>query len=182
MGLIRVWTKQNEAILTELERTGRHVAKEEFLMQSEDSQMMLRAYHWLTRTMPQTGRPADANYPTWLSLYADNTRLLNPGTVILELEVDESLVTKINVEKWDAVSNLSYIPADEADAARHDNLLRSYGISDAKACMTPFYPALKREIENSWIRLYHDQVQPGSKFAYGLIWEVKAEWIRAIRR
>lgn len=108
--------------------------------------------------------------------------LLSPDTCMLELEIDDSLITRLNIAKWGAINNFSYIPADEADALRHSRLMASYGISDAKACMTQFYPNLKLEIIRSWDRLFDDNVQLGSPLCYGLIWEVKKEWIRKISR
>ena len=51
------------------------------------------------------------------------------------------------------------------------------GISDVKACTTRFYPELRREIEESWLRLFDESIQLGNDLAYGLIWEIREEWI-----
>jgi hypothetical protein len=45
-----------------------------------------------------------------------------------------------------STSGESYIPADEHDAKRHRQLLEQYGVSNAKAYMSQFYPQIKREI------------------------------------
>ncbi|MBR6554715.1 MAG: DUF3841 domain-containing protein, partial [Clostridia bacterium] len=87
---------------------------------------------------------------------------------------------RVNIAKWGAILNYSYIPADEADDRRHKKLLRDYGVSDAKAFMTQFYPDIKREIIASWARLFDDRVQLGNDWCYGTIWEVKQEWITAV--
>lgn len=181
MGNITVWTKQNKKILQVLEDQGRHVAKREYVLGNEDARLMLTCYDWLVAHHPdRSHRPADGDYPVWVSLQQDATALPSPGYVILELEVSEELITPINIAKWGAINNFSYIPLDEADARRHKKLLADYGTSDAKACMTQFYPELKREIMASWDRLWDDSVQLGNHFAYGLIWEVRREWIRNI--
>ena len=182
MGTIRVWTKQNLQILPALEQTGRHVARREFVLQNDDSALMQPAYDWLVSHLPQENRPADADYPIWLSFRSDGTMLPTPGCAILELELDEAAITRINVAKWGAINNFSYLPADDADLRRHQRLLREYGVSDAKCCMSRFYPELKAEIEASWDRLFDDRVQLGNDLAYGLVWEVKASWIRTIIR
>ncbi|MBR0332133.1 MAG: DUF3841 domain-containing protein, partial [Alistipes sp.] len=39
----------------------------------------------------------------------------------------------VNIAKWGAMLNYSYLPADEADHKRHQKLLRDYGVSDVKA-------------------------------------------------
>lgn len=182
MGKIPVWTKQHESILQPLGKTGRYVAKRECILKNEDSQLMQPAYDWLAQRMPQLHRPPDADYPIWLSLKAEGTMLHSPNTVLLEMEIDESLMSKINVAKWGAINNFSYIPANEADALRHNQQMDAYGLSDAKVCMTQFYPELKQEIVNSWDRLFDERVQLGGPLCYGLVWEVKREWIKKVSR
>ncbi|SHK65257.1 DUF3841 domain-containing protein [Hespellia stercorisuis] len=100
--------------------------------------------------------------------------------VLLELEIDPVLITSINIAKWGCILNYSYIPANEADAARHQKLLADYRISDAKAYMSQFYPEIKREIVNSWSRLFDDSVKVGNDTRYGNVWELRREWIRNI--
>ena len=182
MGTIRVWTKQNLQVLEALQQTGRHVAKKDFILRNDDSALMKPCYDWLVQALPQQSRPADADYPIWLSFRADATMLPTPGCVILELEIDEALITRLNVAKWGAINNFSYLPADEADLRRHRRLLKEYGISDAKACMSRFYPELRAEIEASWSRVFDDRVKLGNDLAYGLVWEVRESWIRSILR
>ena len=181
MALTTVWTKQDRRVLDALRSTGRHTAKREYVLQNEDSRLMLEAYDWLVARHPDGNRrPPDADYPIWVSFRQDAAMLPGPGFVILELELDSGLITPINIAKWGAINNFSYIPADEADARRHKKLLADYGVSDAKACMSRFYPELKREIVASWDRLFDDSVTLGNHFAYGLIWEVRQEWIKAV--
>ena len=103
--------------------------------------------------------------------------LPGPDTAILELSLDPELITPINIAKWGAMLNYSYLPADEADRRQHQKLLASLGISDARAFMTPFYPEVRGQILDSWQRLFDDTVQLGNDFAYGTIWEVRSEWV-----
>ena len=128
----------------------------------------------------RANRPADADYPVWVSLSADATLLPDKGFVILELSVEESLITKVNIAKWGAINNCSYIPRDSADAAAHRKKMEAMGLNDVKACTTQFYPELRKEIEDSWLRLFDESVQLGNDLAYGLLWEVKEEWITRI--
>ena len=182
MGRITVWTKQHENVLQALEETGRYTAKRAGILQSEEAKLKMTCYNWLAQAMPQGSRPPDAEFPIWLSLSDEHTMLPSPHHVVLELEVDEALVTPINEAKWGTIANFSYIPTDARDEERHDRLLASYGISDAKAVMTPFYPAVKREVISSWDRLFDERVQVGGSFCDGLIWEVRKEWLKSVRR
>ena len=104
------------------------------------------------------------------------------GRVILELEIEESLITRVNFTKWGMILNYSYIPADKADEKRHKELLEAYGVSDTQAYMSQFYPEIKREIIKSWDRLFDARVDMGNPDCYGNIWEIKREWITDVLR
>ena len=108
----------------------------------------------------------------------------NPGNdVILELEVDPALLTFISIEKWSAILDYSYIAADEADRNRHRELLKAYGVSsDVKAYMSQFYPEIKREIRESWKRLFEAGIPENLDAYYGNVWELRKEWIVKVIR
>lgn len=183
MGKITVWTRQHRDVLKQIEATGRYTAKREYIQMElqEHTDIMLEAYDWLVKNGPHaTQKPADVEYPVWLSFVQDNTMLLGENGVILELSLDEDIITPVNVAKWGAILNYSYIPKDEADGKRHSELLKAYGTSDAKAYMTQFYPDIKREIIASWPRLFDESIQLGNDSKYGTIWEIKKEWITKI--
>ena len=67
-----------------------------------------------------------------------------------------------------------------ADEKRHKELLEAYGVSDTQAYMSQFYPEIKREIRESWKRLFDDDIQIGSDGCYGNIWEVRREWVKNV--
>ena len=180
MNNITVWTKQHRSVWDTLQKTGRYAAKRSFvaLDLGEHAPLVLKAYDWLVGHHPDSARrPADADVPVWVSFDRDATMLPGKGSVILELSVDPGLITPVNIAKWGAILNYSYIPAD---AARHRTMLEDCGVSDAKAVMTQFYPQLKREVVESWSRLFDPSVSMGSDACYGLLWEVRSEWIRNV--
>lgn len=179
---ITVWTKQHKNVLDILERTGRYCAKGAYIHMDlqECAPLVLEVYDWLAAHLPGRGRPADAEYPVWVSYTGEAVMLPSPGTAILKLRVPGGLITPVNIEKWGAMLNYSYIPRDLQDARRHRRLLEDYGVSDAKAYLTQFYPQIKREIIDSWDRLFDDAVVLGSTAAYGTLWEVRKEWIESI--
>ncbi len=182
MGEITVWTKQHTNVLEILERNGRYTAKRAYvdLDLEECAPLVQEVYDWLAARLPC--RPADAEYPVWLSYTNEAVMLPSPGTAILELRLPQDLITPVNIEKWGAMLNYSYIPQDPQDARRHRRLLEDYGVSDAKAYLSQFYPQIKREITGSWDRLFDDRIILGSTAAYGTVWEVRKEWIRNITR
>ena len=185
MNTIKVWTKQHENVLKVLEENGRYTAKKEYIISDlgEHAYLVLEAYDWLVKHTPGASeRPADADYPVWVSLKSEATMLPSKGAVILELTLDPSIITMVNIMKWGAILDYSYIPADQQDAARHRKLLEDYRVSDTKACMSQFYPDIKREVVESWTRLFDDSVSLGNDDCYGNIWEIRKEWVTQIIR
>ena len=185
MGSIKVWTKQNENVLKELESKGRYTAKREYIIKDldEHANLVLEVYDWLVKNSPGAfQKPADANYPIWVSMEREATMLPSPGTVIIELTVDSDIITMVNIDKWGTILNYSYIPSDEKDRMSHRKYLEQYGTSDAQAYMSRFYPHIKRNIIESWSRLFDDSIILGSSKCYGNIWEVRKEWISEIIR
>lgn len=182
---MRVWTKQHENMLEELLDTGRYTAKKQYAAGdlTDQAYLMLEAYDWLVKNGPQSDkRPEDAAYPVWLSFSRRTAMLMEKNMVLLELEVDPSRLTFIDIEKWTSILNYSYIPANQADMRRHRELLNAYGVSDVKAYMTQFYPEIKREIRESWGRLFVEGIPENLEAYYGNIWEVKKEWLVQVIR
>lgn len=185
MAKLTVWTRQHRDVWKALEETGRHIAKREYINMDlqEHSNLVLEVYDWLAKNGPDSAnRPADVSYPVWISLVDEATMIPGENEVVLELSIEEEQVTKVNIAKWGAILNYSYIPLDDTDAKRHRGLLEAYGTNDAKAFMTPFYPEIKREIMASWKRLFDDSIQLGNDLCYGNIWEIKREWVTKVRK
>ena len=180
---IRVWTKQHENVWKILQEKGRFIQQKRYVAGDLGDQagIMREAYDWLAKNSPDVkNKPVDVEYPVWVSFKKETTMLKEPGTVILELEVDPAIITHVNIEKWGAILNYSYIPADKADAERHHALLEAYGVSDTKAYMSQFYPEIKREIRESWKRLFDPDILIGSDLDYGNIWEIRIEWVKGV--
>lgn len=181
MKTIRVWTKQHISVWEILERQGVYHAHGDGIFHNEDAKLMKESYLWLASNIPGAqNKPAGSEFPIWLAFSRAGTMLPTPNTVLLELEIDPALITHINIAKWGMILNCAYIPRDAQDKQRHSQLLRDWGTSDEKACMTQFYPQIKREIQASWARLFDDSIQLGSPETYGTIWEVRKEWVRNV--
>ena len=176
-----VWSKQHDNVLKLLDTYGRYIVKKEHIIGDlqEHAKFILEAYDWYVQKISaKYPRPADVSYPLWLSLSLENTMIPSKDTVILQMEVDQRIVMPVNINKWSMILNYSYLPKDAEDAQRHRALLGQYGVSDAKAYMSSFYPQIKKEILASWDRLFDDSVViNGNRMQYGTVWEFRKEWI-----
>lgn len=185
MKQITVWTKQHRSVLEHLEKTGRYIARREYIEieNQECAPLVLEVYDWLVQHSPNAKqKPADVDYPVWVSFAQDTTYLPQEQTVTLKLRIDPALIAPVHIAKWGTILNYSYIPLNEQDARRHRQLLESYRVSDTQAYMSHFYPQIKREIIDSWERLFDDSVHLNSDRKYRIIWEIKKEWVRAVLR
>ena len=184
MRKIKVWTRQHSSVLKTIQETGRYVAKKEYITidMQEHADIIFEVYDWLVKNGPDVAnRPQDVQYPVWVSFDEKAAMLAGDEGVVLELLLDEASITFINIAKWGAILNYSYIPQDQADAKRHKTLLELYGTDDVRAVMTSFYPEIKREIVKSWDRLFDSSIMLGNDLCYGTIWEIKKEWITGVR-
>ena len=103
-----------------------------------------------------------------------------PGYTILELKLDTDAVAAVDIIKWTQITNYSYLPSDEEDEKAHRRLLDDYGIDDARAVMTQFYPEIRNKIIHSWDRLFDPVPEPGDPGTYGIVWEVRKEWVQRV--
>ena len=180
-----VWTKQHEDVVKELERTGRHFTRRKYIGKDlgECAPLVLEAYDWLVEHSPKAAeKPPDVEFPVWVTFTEGTTMLPSEKMVIFEMDVDPSIITLVNIEKWGTILNFSYIPADLQDALDHQKKMDGYGLSDAKAYMSRFYPEIKEEIVKSWDRLFDDSVIISSENSYGILWEMRKEWVTKIIR
>lgn len=183
MSEITVWTKQNNAVLDQLDSNGRFIADERYIRRElgDTAPVMLYIYGWLSDHVPIAGnKPEDAVYPVWVSFDRDATMMAEPGYAILELSLDTDKIVAIDILKWTTITNYSYIAVDEEDEREHNRLLEESGTDNARAVMTQFYPELRNRIIHSWDRLFDPPAIPGDQGTYGLIWEVRSEWITRI--
>ena len=180
---ITVWTKQNAAVLDQLEQNGRFIADERYIRREleDTADVMLFIYRWLADRMTvTTGRPSDSIFPVWVSFEKEATMMPEPGYAVLELNVDSGSVMKLDIAKWTRITNYSYIPLNDEDEADHNSYLEQLGTDNARAVMTGFWPEARQKIISSWDRLLDDSIVLGSTNAYGLMWEVRKEWIRNV--
>lgn len=184
MGKVTVWTRQSEKILDDLTNHGRYIVKQDYIRQKmeEHTDLVLDVYNWYVRqARTRYTVPEDAKYPIWVAVTESSLLGLCEDHVMLELSVDEENLVIVDPRKWDLVINYMYIPKDAADMQRHQDMLQQYQTSDSKAYMTPFFPMIKREIIQSWDRLFEgnpDDIPDKN----GTLWEIREDWITRIIR
>ena len=106
MKQITVWTKQHRSVLEQLEKTGRYIARREYIEieNQECAPLVLEVYDWLVQHSSNVGqKPKDVDYPVWVSFAQDTTYLPQEQTVILKLRIDPALIAPVHIAKWGSI-------------------------------------------------------------------------------
>ena len=182
---LTLWTRQVSEMLGEIKDYGVYKVKEEYIRKKNDtiSDYYLKLYKWFTGEAKKY-IDAKGDYPIWLSV-ADEFRLRPvEGTVTLRLRVPSKEVLLCNYDAWGYTVNYFYVPLDEADKARHKEELTKNGlVSDDELFLTSkgnFYPLLKREVVNSWERIFTLKPTDLKACLVAVTWEIKKEWIEEV--
>lgn len=185
-GYYRVYTRQSDKVLLELEKNGVYRAKEAYIRQKNDSisDYYLKLYQWFTsRCRERMEVPEGDVYPIWLSMH-DEYRLRNTEqTVCLTLKIPEDRVCVLSEYAWGFRVNYMYVPLDLEDGRRFNAELKRYGIENEMDLVTgpsgSYYPMLKKKINASWDRVF--TLPPTSpEDELGVCFEIKQEWIEDV--
>jgi len=181
-----LWTRQDAAVEKELEREGVYRVKEEYIRKKNDtiSDFYLRLYKWYTREAKRY-ISFEGEYPIWLSITDEMMLQPTEGAVILKVEIPADQYILCNYDAWGYVVNYFYVPIDDKDREEHQEKLRRYGIAtDDELLLTDkgnFYPLLKRELFDSWKRVFTQNPKSAKEGLVATAWEIRREWVKEIR-
>ena len=180
---IKLWTRQNRAILEILERDGVYHAKKDVIQQKFGgcADVVLKAYNWyVQKAKTLIPMPEGSQYPIWLSTCEEFGMRLTEDNVILEIEVDSEKALIFDMEKWSYIVNFWYLPRDDNDKENHEMELKRYGISnEASIFLNNYHPFLRSKVEKSWEGLFDDGFKL-SDLTVATLWEIRSEWITKI--
>lgn len=172
-----------------LERDGTCYSKAQFINQKyqESARIFLTAYTWLARQGERfVPKPEAAELHYWaFTEYIELEASYGDPVLVMDVPLAECLF--FNIFDWSKILRLEYIGENEDEERRFREKIKAYGIKHASSIMlTNFYPELKREIENSWQRLfrYHDMILKGERPILTIeaaLWQIKKDWINDIK-
>lgn len=172
-----LWTAQSPIVLETLEREGIYRVRRSFVAQKygQSGWNFSVAYGFFVRRARSILPPPEgAESPVWC--WPDPRWVgLEGDCILLHLTVPEEQVLLFDTRRWNAVLNLSYLPGGEEDGAAFDRELERQGIKDPLDLFrTPFYPQLRRRVEESWKGLFDP---PEEGYAQAAVWELRREWV-----
>ena len=183
---VRLYTRQNDKTLTQLERDGRIINQRAYVRMhfGDMAQHYLDSYDWFTaEAAKRVPKPDDVTASIWCSISAQNCLKPINGTVVYVLDVPKDQVIYFDEAKWDYVLNRIYIPADEDDRAAYKKHLNALGVQNGfeffQGRYKGMYPREEERIRESWKRVF--DIDNWNIFNIcGNIWEIRREWVRQI--
>ena len=185
---VRLYTRQNDKTLTQLERDGRIINLRAYVRMhfGDMAQHYLDSYDWFTaEAAKRVSKPDDVTASIWCSISAQNCLKPINGTVVYVLDVPKDQVIYFDEAKWDYVLNRIYIPADEDDRAAYKKHLNALGVQNGfeffQGRYKGMYPREEERIRESWKRVF--DIDNWTIFnVCGNIWEIRREWVQQIVR
>lgn len=182
---IRLYASQADAVLQAIERDGVCYSREEYVRRKygESAVIFQTAYRWFVKEAQKiVPRPEGAEFPYWA--FRDLYSVEQSGNChVLTLSVPADEVILFDMYDWNKILCMKFIGENEAEEREFHNKLELCGIKESDAVLTNFYPEWKKQIVNSWSRLFrsHEMLKAGScegvKSAQAALWRIKKEWI-----
>lgn len=181
-----LYSSQAEAVLQIIERDGECFSKRKYVEDKyqESAPIFVSAYSWFVHEAEKyVARPENAEYPYWAFKDIYSVEASGDSRIIkLEVPADEAVF--FDMYDWNKILSLKYIGETETDEQEFRKMLRDYGITrESDVVLTNFYPNLKRQVKESWKRLFrhHEDIINGETQGIGSIqaglWTIRKEWI-----
>ena len=177
---IILYTAQMQVVLDTIEREGTTHVKREFIQQKYGDQAWVfgQAYTFFAQHAPAyVPQPEGAESGIWC--FVDSRwAAAGPGGSMLKLEVPRNQAILFDSRIWNRMLNLQYVGKDAADEEAFEARLAGMGIKQSsEAYSTSFFPTVKREILDSWKRLFGSAEGIEETYVQAGLWEIRREWV-----
>lgn len=183
--VVQLYAMQAQPVLDAIERDGVCYSKAEYVRRkyAESAPIFLTAYGWYVREAEKiVPKPEGAEYPYWAfkELYSVDG---SGGGNLLKLCVPCDEAVFFDVQDWNRILKLSYIGENEEDECAFSEKLQKCGLNTNQIMLTSFYPEWKKQIMDSWKRLFrhHEAILAGNTegvhSVQASLWRIKREWI-----
>lgn len=186
---ITLYTTQEKKILEILNKDKVYFPKLRFIKEkySETSHIFLYAYSWFKEHASQIVKPDEESESAVWTFCEKKYTSKYPNTNILKLSVPISEVILFRMSDWNKVLNYKLIADNITEEKEFEKKIHLNGINyEGDIFSTPYYPALKKEVLDSWNKLfkYDSKIKngynPNFSDLQGAIWKIDYNWIQEI--
>lgn len=185
-GKVMLYTSQSKIVAGDLMQNGVTFSKRAYVEKKyeESAAIFVQAYSWfVSEAIKYVPRPEGAEYPYWVFPDLYNVEQ-HGGDELLRMQVPLDEVIFFDMFDWNRILSLQYLgeTAEEEKAFREK--IADYGIKrESDILLTGFYPSLKREVQESWKKLFrhHEKIKGGNtegvNHVQAALWCFKKEWL-----
>lgn len=180
---VTLYAAQAEPVWQAICRQGTAYSRAEYVQKKygESAPVFLTAYDWFVSQLPRfVPKPPEAAYPYWA--FTDPCLMERAGFAhILKLRLPIDQAVFFRPEDWNRILQMEYL-AEDASAARFRQELKNRGLRSADVMLSPFYPDLRSQIQESWQNLFrhHKAVLQGERPLKDLqagLWCIQRSWV-----
>ena len=173
-----MWTAKEDIVLETVERDGVSFVRKEYIDKKygETAWIFRTAYSFFCKEAEKRiPKPEQAESPIWI--FADEEAVFKSvGNTLLKLSIPKEEIIFFDLRDWNKILNLNYLGTDEEET-EFNNKMKQQGVKDnLDIIKSPFYPLLKKELTDSWKKLFTSQ-NLCKKYTEGAVWQLKKEWI-----
>ena len=186
--VMRLYSVQHKNVVDVIQKEGTCFSKAAYIQQKygESAPIFMAAYSWLAGQAPTyVPKPTGAQLHYWA--FADEASFERYGdsrVLVLDVPVEEAIF--FNLLDWNTILKLQYLAESEEDEACFAATLREQGVRhDSDVMLTGFYHILKRQVQESWQRLFrhHQQIAAGQRpfpTIQAALWQIRLPWVREV--
>lgn len=154
---VTLYSPQAEIVIDTINRDGIAFSRREYVARKygESAPIFLAAYDWFVKEAARyLPKPPGAEYPYWAFMDPKNVdSSAGNRTLVLRVPADEAVF--FDLYDWNKILCLQYIGENEKEERAFRRSLADYGIRrESDVVLTGFYPDLKRQVMDSWKRLF----------------------------
>lgn len=183
---IKLYSSQSENVIKKLYGDGVCFSKKEYVTKKyeESAPIFVAAYSWFVSEMEKyVSKPVNAEYPYWAFKDLYNVEA-SGNSQILKLNVSIDKAVFFDMYDFNKILRLQYIGECDEDEKAFSKMIKNYGVKyESEIILTNFYPQLKREVQESWKRLFrnNENIKNG-EFSDKIsvqagLWQLKKEWL-----
>ena len=180
-----LYSAQRQIVCDIIRDEGVYFAKRRFVKSKyqESAPLFLAVYDWYVAQAAQVvPRPPEAEIAVWS--FTDPANAYAGGdSRLLKLQVPPGQAVFFNMDDWTRLLNFDSLGGEDARQTYRKEL-EAQGIGDPfQVAISPFYPALKRRLLDSWTQLFrhHDDIAAGNLNAVPHVqaglWCIRREWV-----
>ena len=181
---IILYTAQTQVVLDAIERDGVSRVKRAYIQKKygDEAWVFQQAYSFFAehagRYVP---KPDGAESGIWC--FRDwHLAVAGTGCSLIELEVPRACAVLFDSRVWNRMLNLQFVGSNDAEERAFEQRIANMGLkSSADAFATAFYPTVKRDILQSWQRLFDSARDCPDSYVQAGLWELRREWVKSVK-